>query len=194
MRLKFRMWFKYGRKAQKLLTQASPWVWWQSARRPFMAYGACLRKFKCEPTLKKGIFWIQSDQCGHSEWNIAIGSAGEYLSRNRFERAESFSDRFEKGKYRSLKCWNPEYYHPSEVHPHTSAICMHTMFEQAPISGLTITCMKTVLEHGSFYIIPFILTGFICQKFHAESHPGKKVKLALFKLPLLSIFSIFTKK
>ena len=56
------------------------------------------------------------------------------------------------------------------------------MFEQAPISGLTITCMKTVLEHGSFYIIPFILTGFICQKFHAESHPGKKVKLALLKI------------
>ena len=51
-----------------------------------------------EPTLKRGIFWIQSDQCGHSEWNIAIGSAGEYLSRNRFERAESFSDRSEKGK------------------------------------------------------------------------------------------------
>ena len=71
---------------------------------------------------------------------------------------------------------------------------MHTMFEQAPISGLTITCMKTVLEHGSFYSIPFILTGFICQKFHAESHPGKKVKLALLKLPLPSIFSIFTKK
>ena len=110
-----------------------------------------------EPTLKRGIFWIQSDQCGHSEWNIAIGSAGEYLSRNRLERAESFSDRPEKGKYRSLKCWNLEYYHPSEVHPHTSAICMHTMFEQAPISGLAITCMKTVLEHGCFNVIPFML-------------------------------------
>lgn len=34
---------------------------------------------------------------------------------------------------------------------------MHTMFEQAPISGLAITCMKTVLEHGSFYVIPFML-------------------------------------
>ena len=89
-----------------------------------------------EPTLKRGIFWTQSDQCGHSEWNIAIGSAGEYLSRNCLERAESFSYRPEKGKYRSLKCWNLEYYHPSEVHPHTSAICMHTMFEQAPVSGL----------------------------------------------------------
>ena len=29
-----------------------------------------------------------------------------------------------------------------------AAICMHTMFEQAPVSGLAITCMKTVLEHG----------------------------------------------
>ena len=110
-----------------------------------------------EPTLKRGIFWIQSDQCGHSEWNIAIGFAGEYLSRNCLERAESFSYRPEKGKYRSLKCWNLEYYHPSEVHPHTSAICMHTMFEQAPISGLAITCMKTVLEHGCFNVIPFML-------------------------------------
>ncbi|MGO5199096.1 hypothetical protein ACTQ1R_03085 [Prevotellaceae bacterium LCP21S3_C11] len=37
-------------------------------------------------------------------------------------------------------------------------ICyMHTMFEQAPISGLAITCMKTVLEHGSFYVISFML-------------------------------------
>ena len=44
-----------------------------------------------EPTLKRGIFWIQHDQCGHSEWNIAIGSASEYLSRNRLERAESLS-------------------------------------------------------------------------------------------------------
>ena len=31
------------------------------------------------------------------------------------------------------------------------------MFEQAPISGIAITCMKTVLKHGSFYVIPFIL-------------------------------------
>ena len=115
------------------------------------------RKDSTEPTLKRGIFWIQSDQCGHSEWNIAIGFAGEYLSRNCHERAESFSDRPEKGKYRSLTCWNLEYYHPSEVHPHTSAICMHTMFEQAPVSGLAITCMKTVLEHGGFYVIPFML-------------------------------------
>ena len=60
------------------------------------------------------------------------------------------------------------------------------MFEQAPVSGLAITCMKTVLEHGSFYIIPFILTGFICQKFHAESLPGKKVKLALLKQILVA--------
>ena len=114
-------------------------------------------RWNTEPTLKKGIFWIQHDQCGHAEWNIAIGFAGEYLSRNCHERAESFSDRPEKGKYWSLKCWNLEYYHPSEVHPHTSAICMHTMFEQAPISGLAITCMKTVLEHGGFYVIPFML-------------------------------------
>ena len=149
-----------------------------------------MRKFSKEPTLKRGIFWIQHDQCGHSEWNIAIGFAGEYLSRNCPERAESFSDRSEKGKYRSLKCWNLEYYHPSEVHPHTSAICMHTMFEQAPVSGLAITCMKTVLEHGCFNVIPFMLLlqrkafywwGYICQKFHAESLPGKKVKLALLK-------------
>ena len=109
--------------------------------------GYTVRIKRKELTLKRGIFWIQHDQCGHSEWNIAIGSAGEYLSRNCHERAESFSDRSEKGKYRSLKCWNLEYYHPSEVHPHTSAICMHTMFEQAPVSGLAITCMKTVLEH-----------------------------------------------
>ena len=34
---------------------------------------------------------------------------------------------------------------------------MHTMFEQAPVSGLAITCMKTVLEHGSFYVIPIAL-------------------------------------
>ena len=34
---------------------------------------------------------------------------------------------------------------------------MHTMFGQAPISGFTITCMKTILEHGSFYVIPFML-------------------------------------
>ena len=54
--------------------------------------------FTYEPTLKRSIFWFQSDQCGHSEWNIAIGSAGDYLSRNRFERAESFSDRPEKGE------------------------------------------------------------------------------------------------
>ena len=101
----------------------------------FMLFPLIFALFTPEPTLKRDIFWIQSDQCGHSEWNIAIGSAGEYLSRNRFERAESFSDRPEKGKYRSLKCWNLEYYHPSEVHPHTSAICMHTMFEQAPIFG-----------------------------------------------------------
>ena len=54
-------------------------------------------------------------------------------------------------------CCYLEYYHPSEVHPHTSAICMHTMFEQAPVSGLAITCMKTVLEHGCFNVIPFML-------------------------------------
>ena len=119
--------------------------------------GKAYLSLNSEPTLKRGIFWILSDQYGHSEWNIAIGSAGEYLSWNRFERAESFSNRPEKGKYRSLKCWNLEYYHPSEVHPHTSAICMHTMFEQTPISGLAITCMKTVLEHGCFYVIPFML-------------------------------------
>ena len=78
-----------------------------------------------ELTLKRGIFWIQSDQCGNSEWNIAIGSAGEYLSRNRLERAESFSDRPKKGKYRSLKCWNLEYYHPSEViHIHLLYACI----------------------------------------------------------------------
>lgn len=35
---------------------------------------------------------------------VAIGFAGEYLSRNCHERAESFSDRSEKGKYRSIKC------------------------------------------------------------------------------------------
>lgn len=79
-----------------------------------------------------GIFWIYSDQCGHSEWNIAISSIGGYLSRNHLGRAESLSDRSEKGKYWSLKCWNLEYYHPSEVHPQTSAISMHTKFEQAP--------------------------------------------------------------
>ena len=119
-----------------------------------------LRNFSKEPTLKRGIFWIQHDQCGHSEWNIAIGSAGEYLSRNSHEIAENFSDRpekAEKGKYRSLKCWNLEYYHLFEVHSHTSAICMYTMFEQVPVSGLAITCMKTVLEHGCFNVIPFML-------------------------------------
>ena len=98
-----------------------------------------------ELTLKRGIFWIQSDQCGHSEWNIAIGSAGEYLSRNRLERAESFSDRPQKGKYRSLKCWNLEYYHPSEVHPHTSAICMHTIFKHPPCILPVLSCKTYVL-------------------------------------------------
>ena len=34
---------------------------------------------------------------------------------------------------------------------------MYTMFEQVPVSGLAITCMKTVLKHGSFYVIPFML-------------------------------------
>ena len=97
-----------------------------------------------ELTLKRGIFWIQSDQCGHSEWNIAIGSAGEYLSRNRLERVESFSDRPQKGKYRSLKCWNLEYYHPSEVHPHTSAICMHTIFKHPPYILPVLSCKTYV--------------------------------------------------
>ena len=98
-----------------------------------------------ELTLKRGIFWIQPDQCGHSEWNIAIGSAGEYLSRNRLERAESFSDRPQKGKYRSLKCWNLEYYHPSEVHPHTSAICLHTIFKHPPCILPVLSCKTYVL-------------------------------------------------
>ena len=98
-----------------------------------------------ELTLKRGIFWIQSDQCGHSEWNIAIGSAGEYLSRNRLERVESFSDRPQKGKYRSLKCWNLEYYHPSEVHPHTSAICMHTIFKHPRCILPVLSCKTYVL-------------------------------------------------
>ena len=60
-------------------------------------------RWNTEPTLKKGIFWIQHDQCGHAEWNIAIGFAGEYLSRNCHERAESFSGRPEKGKSHNTK-------------------------------------------------------------------------------------------
>ena len=79
------------------------------------------------------------------------GSYGEKDSFNIFELSTN------KDGGEMLK--HLEYYHPSEVHPHTSAICMHTMFEQAPISGLAITCMKTVLEHGCFNVIPLCLFG-----------------------------------
>ncbi|CDD33724.1 unknown [Bacteroides sp. CAG:714] len=31
------------------------------------------------------------------------------------------------------------------------------MFKQAPVSGLAITCVKTVLEHNCFNVVPFVL-------------------------------------
>ena len=45
---------------------------------------------------------------------------------------------------------------PSFGGSYTSAIYMHTMLEQAPVSGFAIACMKTELEHGSLNFIPFI--------------------------------------
>ena len=50
-----------------------------------------------------------------------------------------------------------EYYHPSEVHPHASAESMDTVFAQAPVSGLAVACVETVLEHGSLDVVAFVL-------------------------------------
>ena len=41
-----------------------------------------------------------------------------------------------------------EYNYPPQVHPHASAVCMDTVLEQAPVSGLAVACVETVLEHG----------------------------------------------
>ena len=56
-----------------------------------------------------------------------------------------------------------EYYHPSEVHPHASAESMDAMLEQAPVAGLAVARVETVLEHGGLdYIeLPFKGTKFI---------------------------------
>ena len=50
-----------------------------------------------------------------------------------------------------------EYNYPAEVHPHASAIRMDAVLEQAPVSGLAVTRMKTVLEHGGFDIVALVL-------------------------------------
>ena len=49
-----------------------------------------------------------------------------------------------------------EYYHPSEVHPHASAESMDTVLAQAPVSGLAVACVETVLEHGGLDVVALV--------------------------------------
>ena len=63
-----------------------------------------------------------------------------------------------------------EYYHPSEVHPHGTRVCLHTVLEQAPVAGLAIARVETVLEHGGLDVIPLVL--FLGRKvFYLSSQP-----------------------
>ncbi len=39
-----------------------------------------------------------------------------------------------------------EYYHPSEVHPYASTESMDAVLQQAPVSGLAVACVETVLS------------------------------------------------
>ena len=71
--------------------------------------------------------------------------------------AKCFPESPPKGKTWSLKCRKQESNHPSEVHPDAFGVCLHTMFEQAPVAGLAVACVETVLEHDGFYVVPSVL-------------------------------------
>ena len=50
-----------------------------------------------------------------------------------------------------------EYYHPPEVHPHASGVCMHTVLEQALVAGLAVARVEAVLEHGRLDVVSLVL-------------------------------------
>lgn len=44
----------------------------------------------------------------------------------------------------------------AHVHPSASCNCLQDVLKECTISGLVVSCMEAILEHGSFYVVAFL--------------------------------------